>query len=291
MSVNDQLVYTTARIETDGPQGKGSGTGFFVNFANKGSSFVPAIVTNKHVIRGVTGGVLYFTLKKSDSEEPDIGAIHAIRFSSFESLWILHPDAEIDLAALPIAPLLDQLVNSGKRPFYIPFTPDIFADQAYLNELTAIEDIIMIGYPIGLWDSTHNFPIVRRGITATPPFVNFEGKKEFLIDCACFPGSSGSPILLYNSGGYMDKKGNTRLGSTRIRLLGTLWGGPQYTTGGSVHIVPVPTNTQTMLIARIPSNLGFCVKAECLRFFEEFFEKRLDQELSKTLLNTPTECG
>jgi len=57
-----------------------------------------------------------------------------------------------------------------------------------LGELSAIEDIIMIGYPDGIWDSINNQPIIRRGITATQPKNNFNGKQEFLIDAACFPG-------------------------------------------------------------------------------------------------------
>ena len=36
--------------------------------------------------------------------------------------------------------------------------------------------------------------------------------KKFLIDAACFPGSSGSPVIMYNTVGYTDKAGNLTLG-------------------------------------------------------------------------------
>ena len=49
--------------------------------------------------------------------------------------------------------------------------------QADLESLDAIEEIVMIGYPNGLWDSVNNMPIARRGITATPVYLNYEGKK------------------------------------------------------------------------------------------------------------------
>lgn len=52
----------------------------------------------------------------------------------------------------------------------------------------------MVGYPDGIWDEFNNQPIVRRGITATHPKNDFNGKGEFLIDAVCFPGSSGSPV-------------------------------------------------------------------------------------------------
>lgn len=49
-----------------------------------------------------------------------------------------------------------------------------------MNKLDAMEDVIMVGYPVGLWDSVNNRPIFRRGITATDPKVDFEGKKNFM---------------------------------------------------------------------------------------------------------------
>lgn len=60
----------------------------------------------------------------------------------------------------------------------------------------------MIGYPNGLWDSQNNLPIIRRGITATSVKKDYNGKKEFLIDAAVFPGSSGSPVFIFNEGSY-----------------------------------------------------------------------------------------
>lgn len=70
----------------------------------------------------------------------------------------------------------------------------------------------MIGYPNGLWDSVNNMPIVRRGTMATNISLNHNDKREFVIDAACFPGSSGSPVVLFNKGGYADKKGNLNWG-------------------------------------------------------------------------------
>jgi hypothetical protein len=139
----------------------------------------------------------------------------------------------------------------------------------------------MIGYPNGLWDKKNNLPIVRRGITATPPYIDFDGRPDFIIDCACFPGSSGSPVILFNQGGYPAKNGNFVIGG-RVKLLGILWGGPQYLAPGVIRAVPVPTASQPVAISRIPNNLGYCVKAEQLLAFEEHFDRLLAaQEESK----------
>jgi Trypsin-like peptidase domain len=244
-----------------------------MNFCNQGSSCVPAIVTNKHVVAGTIDGEFQITATKSGSDEPNLGTLIPVPIAEFEKNWLLHPDPSVDLAVFPIAHILKWLEEKGHRPFYKSFATDILADAEFLAGLSAIEDILMIGYPIGLWDSKHNFPIVRRGITATPPYIDFNGRAEFVIDCACFPGSSGSPVLLYNHGGYIDKEVNTFMGPSRIKLIGILYAGPQHAAQGDIQVMPIPTSARPIAISRIPSNLGYCIKADQLRYFEEYFQK------------------
>jgi hypothetical protein len=120
----------------------------------------------------------------------------------------------------------------------------------------------MVGYPIGLWDEINNLPIFRRGITATHPSVDFKGKKEFLIDVAAFPGSSGSPVLLLNASGiYYDKKQNTNIIGHRVVFLGVLHAGPQMTTQGEIVIRDIPTNRQVFTQIPLMINLGYVIRA------------------------------
>ena len=109
----------------------------------------------------------------------------------------------------------------------------------------------MIGYPNGIWDATNNMPILRKGITATHPNIDYEGRLEFLIDAACFPGSSGSPVFLFNTNGWTNRDGSMSLGS-RVKLLGVLSSGPQHTTTGEVRIVTVPTQQRAVAISTHP---------------------------------------
>lgn len=271
MNLRDELVYTTVRIESVIGETTGRGTGFFMNFRQKGETSVPAIVTNKHVIAGAASGHFFFTAQKPGIDAPDLGNLIPVSITNFEQVWFLHPDPTIDLAVFPLAETLRFLEQQGKRPFFRRLAHDMIADNAYMSRLTAIEDVLMIGYPIGLWDSKHNLPIVRRGITATPPFVDFDGLPQFVIDAACFPGSSGSPVFLFNEGSYPTKEGGVMLASARVKLLGVLYAGPQHTTQGELHVSPIPTATQTVSISRIPANLGYCIKAEQLEYFEEKF--------------------
>jgi hypothetical protein len=125
----------------------------------------------------------------------------------------------------------------------------------------------MIGYPNGIWDAVNNMPIIRRGSTATHPNLDYEGRPEFMIDAACFPGSSGSPVFLFNTGGYAVRGGGLAIG-TRIKLLGVLYAGPQHTATGEIKIVAVPTLQQPIAVSRIPNNLGMIIKSARLRDFE-----------------------
>ena len=57
LTLSEQLMFSTVRIECEYEKGdKGTGTGFFFAFAQKPPQFVPAIITNKHVVAGASRG-------------------------------------------------------------------------------------------------------------------------------------------------------------------------------------------------------------------------------------------
>lgn len=267
-----QFSYLTAKLIAHKQGSESSGTGFFFNFSiNDGEVHFPCIVTNKHVVDGSTSGVIFFHAA-DEAGDPVPGAPIACTVNDFGVSFIRHPDEAVDLAVLPVGTLIEQIGRAGRKIFYKGFRRSDVADAAFLDSLGPMETITMIGYPIGLWDSKNNFPITRQGITATPAYVDFEGRPEFLIDCACFPGSSGSPVMLANFGSYVDRDGNTHMGTHRFKLLGVLWGGPQYNARGEIRARPVPTQSGLVSESLIPTNLGFCVKATQLDWFQSHFE-------------------
>lgn len=273
LSISEQLTYSTIRIECqliDG--GRSTGTGFFYRFCDDGTSHIPVIVTNKHVVEGASDGYIHFNLEDQNGD-PVEGKHHRVSISDFELGWIKHPDPDIDLCIFPFVHILNELKEKGIMPFFRSLDKSLLMDDNNLRELNAIEDILMIGYPNGIWDSLNNMPILRKGITATHPGLNYNGKKEFMIDAACFPGSSGSPVFLFNPSNYIDKQGST-IFSTRIKLLGILYAGPQHTASGEVKIVDVPVAEKPIAISRIPNNLGLIIKSYILNDFEEILNKR-----------------
>lgn len=199
--------------------------------------------------------------------------------AGFEQRWHGHPDSSVDLCVLPITTLLRKIEGEGSVPFFMPFEAEFLPSTEDLEGLSAVEDISMIGYPNGIWDSFNNMPVFRRGVTATHPHLDYAGKKEFMIDAACFPGSSGSPVLLYNVGTYFTRDGITNIG-TRIKLLGILYAGPQHTTTGEVIVQNIPTVSKPVAISRIPNNLGLIIKSERLNEFEPMLQAHVDREQS-----------
>jgi hypothetical protein len=192
VSATEQMMYTTARIvgvDAGGTAFK-TGTGFFYQFpvAPGDNRNVPILVTNKHVIDGVAYADFVIHTNSIGGNKPDGNGTVRSQFTE----WVRHPNPKVDLCALVVGGVLNQA-----KAFYRAFDPSIVPSEAQLEELSAVEEILMVGYPNGLWDAVNNYPLIRRGITASHPAVDFDvgGAATTVIDAACFPGSSGSPVL------------------------------------------------------------------------------------------------
>lgn len=269
MTPAETLMHTTVRLECVMDEHRRStGTGFFFSFKVDDKTHVPVIVTNKHVINKSKVGTFVLT-KSNEQGEPLLGQTERIVLDNFENLWLKHPEENVDLAVFPIGPLYRQAEAKGVKFFAPPIGEDLLATPEKLADLSGLENITMIGYPNGIWDEKNNMPIVRRGITATNPKNDYNGLPIFVIDCACFPGSSGSPVLIFDQGGYLDAKGNLNLGGGRVILLGVLFAGPQHVAEGEIQTIEVPLAQVPISLSKIPNNLGFVVKANKIADFRK----------------------
>ena len=252
-------MYSTARIATSySGNVAGSGTGFFFDFDAKGGRRLPVLITNNHVVKGATTGTITVHLADATGLQPN-GETLSLTFSDFESRWIRHPNAEIDMCAMPIGPVIQEIENRRQKVYAIYLDSSLVRTDTQLQELDAVCDVLMVGYPNGLWDETHNFPLLRRGITATHPAFDFNGRPETVIDMACFPGSSGSPVVIYETW-YRDRKGNINMGLRQI-LLGILYAGPRVTEKGVIITESIPTATRPVSVTPMMMHLGYVIKA------------------------------
>jgi hypothetical protein len=190
-----RLLFATVRVDTvlaDGSEG--SGTAFAVEHTLRGQR-QRVLVTNRHIVEGVRQGGLIFT--QAHHGQPLLGRRFHVGIDDFPEAWFVHPDPTVDLALVPLAPLERAAQAQGVQLYLQPVAAGELADAAALARLDALEEVLFVGYPNGVWDQTNLLPILRRGTTATPPALDFEGRAEFLIDAAVYPGSSGSPVFVW----------------------------------------------------------------------------------------------
>jgi hypothetical protein len=217
-TVKEQLFFVTVRIETVKGDQKKVGTGFILEYRPVGASSTEKfIVTNKHLIEGATSGNFFFI--RSDGKNPQLGKKYDFYFDHFDKYWFKNPDPAIDVAIMPLDPILEELHKRDWKIYYRSVDERLIPSPEELKSLDAIEEVIFIGYPSAIFDETNYLPIARRGSSATPISVNYDGKPCFLIDASVFPGSSGSPVFIADTGASFQKDKGLVL-KNRVYFLG-----------------------------------------------------------------------
>lgn len=246
LTLSEQLYYSTVKLQS----GNSNGTGFFLSIGE-----VPDkrdyIITNKHVI--VDPNTIGFTFETNRGN---------IKLTLDKPEIIYHYDNSVDLCAINFisAPKKFQS-QTGIILSYLTIPNSFIPTKEQIALLQGIEDVIMIGYPLGIQDEHNNKPIVRKGITASNLKLEYNGKQELLLDIAIFPGSSGSPIFIYNSGAYFEG-GQFHLGKERCLLIGIASQSIDFLKDGEIKIKQIPStldNFQSQ--TAIPTNLGIAIKS------------------------------
>jgi len=159
-TITEKLLFSTIRLQTS----QGVGTGFYFLFELDDNKKIPVFITNKHVIN-TSNEKVSFSLHFAKNGQPSKDVI----ILTYESEWIFHD--RYDLAFTFANPLIEQIKRKlGKDVFVIPLTEDLILDNKRLESLTAVENVLMYGYPIGLYDERNVLPLIRSGVTASPIF-------------------------------------------------------------------------------------------------------------------------
>ena len=259
-SPSSRLLFTTVRLEAYAKDGTQSvGTAFYFHYAAEGGHVAPVLITNKHVVKGAVTGRFLLHERSGDSEPPTPGASSfTVTLDGFADRWVGHP-GDVDLCAMPFEPLRREAQSQAKPIFYHHLDETLLPTESDLAELATLEEVVMVGYPIGLWDEAHNLPVLRRGSTASHPAMPYCGKPMGLVDIACFLGSSGSPVLLFNEGWF--RQGNGMAAGVRLKLLGVLFAVPVLKADGTIQTVEIPTASSAVVRPQFV-HLGSYIRAE-----------------------------
>jgi len=209
--INDSWIYATIFIVNQWNKG---GSGFLVARETKKGKGLIFLVTNKHIIhtddqtrQSATHVKLNFNIKNNDGPVSGHSENFPLIQGGCQKNWHEHPDRNVDVLAINVTPLLNQYPLMERRWS----TYSHFIDQEKMDkwDIKIGDEILVIGYPLGITQGDNNFPLIRSGIissrigTTIEDYCQFPNQQPtrriirgFLTDRAAFPGSSGSPVVL-----------------------------------------------------------------------------------------------
>jgi hypothetical protein len=272
------LAHNTVRIEAVLADALNSvGTGFLYQFSSSDGTPVPALVTNAHVLQDAQKIRLLFNPRGQDNNV-DLGA-NKLEYviSEFQNGWFRHPNPDIDLAFITMNAIVADMERNGTLPLATFHRRENLPRAEEWSRLTALEDVVIVGYPDDIWDRVNNFPVFKRGVTATHPKIDYEGRPEFLVDAAIYPGSSGSPVFLYKREKVMWGH-ELNLGLDKPRLAGIIYAVFRHREEGKMERIPIPTVKNKVPVMSIPNNLGLAIKSTELDGFIPVIDKKLEEE-------------
>lgn len=198
-----------------------NGTGFF--FQQKEPAMKDGklgnywLVTNRHVVYSKEDST-----KKNHLVDNLTFRVRAEEKATQKLIWLemtmsqaellqkarLLPDTGIDVCVIDICEKVEtELAKYDDLNVTIcPIEEDNLADKSKFP-IESSDDVIVIGYPRGFYDSVNLYPIVKNGIIASMWGASFRGTKGFAIDAKLFPGSSGSLVITKPRMEDLDKEG------------------------------------------------------------------------------------
>ena len=265
-SPSDQAIEGTVRIINHQKNGTTScGTGFFYRYQDH-----IFIVTNKHVLKDAEQ-IEFKVFICDENGVPDYQNMETFILKEDELIRYSygHNSKDVDIQIISFTKFLieTRLTNEGfyksqliNYNFYVrSVTEKNICDQKQLENLFAIEDIVFVGYPNGMWDEVNHLPIMRTGTTASLLTKDYNGEPSFLIDASVFPGSSGSPVFILNDAMFSDRTNSFR--GSRFIFLGVLASTFWQASSGEITIAPIPTATTPIAIFKQMIDLGVVMHA------------------------------
>lgn len=148
---------------------------------------------------------MHFGIYKNGS--PNITLLKAewMNIVNLKNSVVYHQYKDVDLCGI----LLNRLKfkEMTQNPIIIVTPDNVALPDTKLIELTSFEEVFIMGFPEGLTDNKTGLLLIRNGITAYHPGIDFNGKSMGLLDVTSYPWSSGSPVLIFNQGSIPTQNG------------------------------------------------------------------------------------
>jgi hypothetical protein len=188
----NELFFVVALVTMlQGGQDVGTATGFF--YAKDNTSY---FVTNRHVVidekKGLKADALRVRLHADQHDlTKNVDRVMPL-YQDGRPRWHVHKD-------YPRVPI-DIAVIEYDRKLLLQGTVirTLHKKSIYAKERSVFapgDDIIVLGFPRGVSDITHNLALMRNALIASPYGINFGGRPMFLVDANLHPGMSGSPVM------------------------------------------------------------------------------------------------
>lgn len=191
----ESILLTTVRVMTFlGTSGLTNASGFF--FERDGRLF---LVTSRHVLLDEATGHhpdrIEIELHVGDEESSSATGFSIPLFHDGLSVWRTgnDPAGDVDVAMIEI----DR--NAFPRnTLYRAFTPQHLPQQ--FESIEVGSPLLVVGFPLGFYDTLHHLPIVRLAAIASSFGLRFQGQGYFLTDARTHRGTSGAPVVMRVAG-------------------------------------------------------------------------------------------
>jgi hypothetical protein len=204
--IEEILQGITTPIEVSYDNGKEfNGSAFFYHEISSGSNSISNseywLVTNRHVILGegveqLPSRITFYVRRKLRDDCISWNKIDLLEDDVRRRCYI-HRDGSIDVGAILITKYITKEINEAQQNNYDLIFHAISSNLSPTdsNPAEAGETLVVVGYPLKLYDNLNLFPILTLHLLSTRWGNLFNGNRCFLIDRALTDGSSGSLVI------------------------------------------------------------------------------------------------
>lgn len=278
--LTEELGLGVARIECETPQGLQCGTGFFFAFLLENGKRSPCLITSRHIVHGARSARC--VLPSKDNDGPPL----EFRIQDMDGRCHPHPDPSVDLVLFFVGINLQQLKSEGHELQLAYLSRSAILPTAQRAALALLEDVAVVGFPLGLTGAHQAQPVLRLGVTATHAGQPYLGAPEFLIDAPCHAGLGGAPVFLRmpaqaGEGGTLVQR------SPGVALLGVLLALRHTSLHGDTRIEPLVGHLRAGQVvpathhAGAPMPLGVVVGTDKILDFEPLVRAMIHGYVSK----------